>query len=99
MRRNQKRIRTAIAALLAGVLLLCALFIVAEGHHHCTGDECVICACLRLCERVLHPHAGPGTASVHGAAAAPAFALGAALLVSLLAAKATLISHKVRLND
>ena len=99
MKRNQKRIRTAIAALLAGVLLLCALFIVAEGHHHCTGDECAICACLRLCERVLHPQAGPGAASVHGAAAASAFALGAVLLWGLLTAKASLISEKVRIND
>ena len=99
MRRNQKSIRVAIAALLAGVLLLCALCIVAEGHHHCSGDECAICACLRLCERVLHPQADPGAALVAATAAAPAFVLGAVLFFGLLAAKASPISNKVRLND
>lgn len=99
MRRNQKRIRTAIAALLAGVLLLCALFIVAEGHHHCSGEECAVCACLRLCERVLHPQACPGRSSAPAASAAPAFILAAVLLLGLLAEKSSPISHKVRLND
>ena len=99
MRRNEKRIRSAIAALLAGVLLLCALFIVAEAHHDCSGDECAVCACIRLCERVLHPQAGPGVTSACVTTVAPALALGVLLLLGAPAAKASPVSEKVRIND
>lgn len=99
MTANRKRIQTAIAALLVGVLLLCALFIVAEAHHHCTGDECAVCACIRLCERVLHPLLSPGAVSAFRGTPALLFALAAALLWSVPAAKASPVSEKVRIND
>ena len=96
---DRKRIRTAVAALLAGVLLLCALFIVAEGHHHCCGDECAVCACIRLCQRLLHPILDPGAISVRASALLSTLVLGALLPRALSAAKASPVLNKVRIND
>ena len=99
MKTDQKRIRIAVAALLAGMLLLCVLFIVAEGHHHCCGDECVVCACIRQCERILHPLTGSRASFDSTAIMAPALALGIALLWGLLAGKDSPVAVKVRIND
>ena len=97
MRKNHAHIRSAIAALLVGVLLLCALFIVAEAHHDCCGDECAVCACIRLCERVLHTLRAPGTAAA--APIAPALAFAALLPLLPVGIKASPVSEKVRIDE
>ena len=98
MNGTQKRIRSAIAALLVGVLLLCALFIVAEGHHDCCGHDCAVCACIRLCERVLHTLRFPGAASV-AAMVAPVLTCAVCLPLLLMGAKASPVSEKVRIDE
>ena len=98
MRKDNAHIRSAIAALLVGVLLLCALFIVAEAHHDCCGDECAVCACIRLCERVLHTLRAPGTAAV-AVAGAPVLAFAALLPLLSVGIKASLVSEKVRIDE
>ena len=99
MSAKYRYIRTAIAALLVGVLLLCVFFIVAEGNHHCSGDECVVCACIRLCERTLHPIAGLEAAWACLVPAASILIAGACLLTWSLWANNTPIFRKVRIND
>ena len=99
MNGNRKRIRSAVAALLVGVLLLCALFIAAEGHHDCCGHECAVCACIRQCERVLHTLLDPVAAAAALSVLSPVLAPAILLPLLLLAAKTTPVLEKVRIND
>lgn len=99
MSTTKKCIRSITAALLVGVLLLCALFIVAEGHHDCSGDGCGICACIRLCERVLHPLLEVRSASAAAAVLAPSLLFCLLFLLGPSAAKDSPVSHKVRINE
>lgn len=98
MNGTQKRIRSAVAALLVGVLLVCALFIVAEGHHDCCGHDCAVCACIRLCERVLHTLRASGTAAA-AASVTPALGFALCLPLLLMGAKASPVSEKVRIDE
>lgn len=78
--------------------LLSALFLAAEAGHRCSGEDCPICICMQLAERVLRQIGGA--------------VLGAALLLFLLPSvrrrcripetdrtPMTLVSQKVRLDD
>ena len=100
--RRQQGHRTAallIALVLALSLLLGAAFVLAELHHHCTGEHCKICAAVAHTVAYLKA----GTASV----ALPvliAFALFVSLIILLCTTqgsivKPSLVSLKVKLSD
>lgn len=104
-RRNEKN-RIDIAGIaVAGVFILCFMFMVLfssyisgeEFHHDCSGDDCPICEVLSICDgsvKILHT-------------AEPALLAFGIVLVAILevagfksvCAERSLVSYKVRLND
>ncbi|MCR5648213.1 MAG: hypothetical protein K6F67_01595 [Oscillospiraceae bacterium] len=80
------------------LVLFSAFYIAAEADHDCSGEDCLVCACIRQCENALRV-VGDGTAA-GSAAVAPVFViLLAAAFVIAAASPDTLISVKVRLNN
>ena len=83
----------ALAALLT--LLLSAFYIAAEADHDCSGEDCVICAQLRQCEKLL-------CCAAALAVAAAVFAAVRLLFTARFACgflRQTPVSARVRLND
>ena len=58
---KQRKMLSAVTVLLLTVVVLCSSFFLAvEADHDCCGDEdCPVCACIELCERILC-HVGRG---------------------------------------
>ncbi len=51
--------KVRIAALLMGVFMVLALliatfYIAQESGHTCEGEDCPVCACLKMCKEVVH---------------------------------------------
>ncbi len=97
--------RSGILRIAAGIMglmmlaavLFCAFFIASEADHHCSGEDCLICALIHQCENTLR---GAG-----GAAVKPAFILPviivllAAAILTAAASLDTPVLRKVRLNN
>lgn len=49
-----KRLVSALALLLALIMLFSVLYIALEADHDCCGDDCAVCAQLQVCENLLH---------------------------------------------
>ena len=96
---NRKRVIAGIMGLLLLVaLLFSAFYIAAEADHHCTGEDCPICACIRQSENTLRS-LGKALA-VRDSAVLPActILILTAVFVAVIQKK-TLVSKKVRLNN
>ena len=87
-----------IAAMLLVVLLFSAFFIVAETHHDCAGEDCLICACIRICENALKG-LGSFAAMQVSSVFAVIFVILAAVSSFTAVSSDTLVSNKVRLNN
>ena len=94
-----KRIAAGIMGLtLLLVILLSALFLIAEADHDCAGEDCPICACLQLCSNVLRRFGG--AVFVLLSVAAPVILLlFAAVSGAAVFAQETPVSRRIRLND
>ena len=92
------RITAGVMGLMMLVLVLfSAFYIAAEADHDCSGEDCLICRCVRACENTLH---GAGGAAGARSADSPVFLLLlAAAFVLSAAARDTLVTGKVRLNN
>jgi hypothetical protein len=53
MTKKRTAVRRALMLTAAVLLLLCCAYIDAESGHHCTGEECPICAHIHFCMDVL----------------------------------------------
>jgi len=86
-------------AVILMVLTLClaAFFIAAEAHHHCEGEECHICDCIRQCEAVLYRTKGT-VALVPAIVISVALFLFSAELKGADLLQTTPVSEKVRIN-
>ncbi len=86
-----------ISAAVIAMILASLLFVAAEAHHDCCGEDCRICAAIMICDRALRRIGGqPGVVAV---------LLAAVLLSGLLpsvgrqtASVATPVSEGVRIN-
>ncbi len=88
----------ALCALLAAALLFSAFFAAAEADHDCSGEDCPVCACVRMCERTLRGLGGGRIVLL--SCAAPAFFLFfAAAFTAASFPRETPVSGKVRLNN
>lgn len=87
----------ALAFLMLAVLLFSSVFVAAEAHHDCPGEDCPVCLNLRMCEEILR------TAGSRTAVQAAVIPLLIVLLTSFLFTQnlpqETPVSRKVRLND
>ncbi len=96
---QQKRFTAGIMALMMLVIVLFSVsFIAAEADHDCRGDDCPICACIRLCENSLE-QIGSG-AVAQAAFIIPAILFCISILFSVCVCRQkTPVSRKVRLNN
>ncbi len=88
----------AMGLLMLLVVLFSAFCIAAEADHDCTGEDCLICACIRQCENTLREFCA-GTAACLSAVAPVNPVLLAAAFAIAAVSQDTLISRKVRLNN
>lgn len=76
-------------------LLLALCFIVAESHHHCTGEHCNICEEINICAGLLHSlFACAGLLRLFLVALIGA---GCIRFISFILCFRTLVSYKVKL--
>ncbi len=87
-----------IGLMMLVIVLFSAFYIVAEAEHDCCGDDCQICACIKLCENTLHA-VGDVTAALLSFIVPVIFGLFIANILATAVPKETLVSRKVRLNN
>ena len=98
MKKHRRALEAILACALAAILLFSVFYIALEAGHDCSGEDCVICAVLRVCENLLRQLLGAG-------AAAAAMLLVTAVVFSLREQHFrrpgcfTLIILKVKLSD
>ncbi|MBO4627409.1 MAG: hypothetical protein J5645_05500 [Lachnospiraceae bacterium] len=96
---NQRKMLSAVTVFLLAVVVLCSSFFLAvEADHDCCGDEdCPVCSCIELCERILC-HFGRGALAV-AVMLLPVVALFAAVVAAVRERPwETLVSRKVRIE-
>ena len=96
--RRREITRVGLALALVLVLLMPSLFIVAESHHDCTGDQCPVCKVIAGAVQIEQQ----GADVPHALAAAIVLlsvTVVACLRRTLLLATDTPVSLKVRMND
>ncbi len=87
-----------MAIMVLFVMLFSSSFIAGHVHHHCTGEDCPICACLQQCESILRSF-GNGIAAFV-AAVLPLLVFSASeSLPGISFTWDTPVSRKVRIND
>ena len=96
--RKQRLLAGFTCAAFVVVAFFSLLFIAKEAHHDCTGEGCLVCACIHQAEQTLK-QIGTGSAETTGAFV-PQFPLIVAFLcLPLFVPVASLISQKVRMNN
>ena len=94
-----RRIAAGIIGLMMLVIVLfSAFYIAAEANHDCTGEDCLICACIRICENALKG-LGSFAAMQVSSVFAVIFVILAAVSSFTAVSSDTLVSNKVRLNN
>ena len=96
--KTKKFFSVAVCILMLFVTFASLFYIVKEENHHCTGEDCPICANLHQAEQILR-NVGNGTITI--AAINPMPILFVLLITGqfLLVSGTSLVSQKVRLND
>ena len=96
--RTKRTFSVAVCILFLFVTFASLFYIVKEENHHCTGEDCPICANIHQAEQTLR-NAGNGTITI---AAINLVLILFALLITgqfLIVYDTSLVSQKVRLND
>ena len=99
MRRTVKKvIAGTIVMMMAAVIMFSVFFIAAEADHDCEGEECHICATIKICNGILRQAGGAKALAVTCAVALFIMAVTVLPHEDQLA-KETPVSSKVQLND
>lgn len=88
----------AVCLLVLVSLSFSAFFLMAEAHHNCTHDNCLICSCLDICQQTLH-QIGSGLLPVFVMILPTIFLLFKASGYIFEEIHETLITDKVRLDS
>lgn len=96
--KRQRAFSIAICIIFIFVTFASLFYVVKEENHHCTGDECPICACIHQAEQTLK-NLETGVVLVH--IISPIVVLFALMLASriLYVCGSSLVRQKVRLNN
>ncbi len=87
-----------MAVMMFFVVLFSAIFIVLHSDHDCTGEDCPVCACLQLCESILHS-TGDGPKFTASGVNPAILITGFVLVSSFIIISGTPVSAKVRMNN
>ncbi len=103
MRRSDTSMYRRLAAVIVGLtvvvaILFSAFYIVAEADHDCSGENCHICAVIRLAEDLLR---GMGSGFTVQSYVLRRFviAINAVLILTAVSFSDTPVARKVRLNN
>lgn len=96
--KSKKIISIALCILLLFVTFASLFYIVEEKNHHCTGEDCPICANIHLAEQTLRT-IGNGSINLVAVAVIPALITLLTVGKLLFVFETSLVSQKVRLND
>lgn len=99
MNKMRKKVLSVIVCILVLFVTFASLiYIVKEENHHCTGEDCPICAGIHQAEQILK---NLGNGIINIAHINPMLILFVLLIVSqfLFVFATSLVSQKVRLND
>ena len=91
-------LRVGIAFALALAFVAPSLFIIAEGHHDCSGDPCPICKVMAGAVQLSQQGASAPDPACSADLAVPAALIAEAASPVLVSSK-TLVSLKVRMNE
>lgn len=91
-------LRVGITFTLVLALVAPSLFIVAEGHHDCSGDSCPICKVVTGAVQLSQQGASTPDPACSADLAAPSALIAEAAFPVLVSSK-TLVSLKVRMNE
>ncbi len=95
---NNKKIYSWITVVVLVVtVLFFSFFLILESTHHCNDGDCPICACLQVCEQVLH-QIGDGAFVSIAMTALTFFFVSVVIGVESFATINSLVAQKVRLN-
>ena len=96
--KTKRAFSVAVCILFLFVTFASLFYIVKEENHHCTGEDCPICANIHQVEQTLR-NVGNGMITIETINPMPM--LFALLIVGqfLLVSDTSLVSQKVRLND
>ena len=98
----EKKLNRVLAGIMAFmvlfVVLFAAFFVVSHTHHHCSGEDCPVCACIQQCENLLN---GAGGSFLFTAAGVlPVVLVIGSIIVSIcVVILDTPVSAKVRMNN
>ena len=95
---HRKTAAGILGMLLLVVVLFSAFFIAAEADHHCTGEDCPVCACLQQCEKTLH-QIGGGLAALSAVIVPAVIILISVVLLAFAIPHKTPVSGKISLNN
>ena len=98
-RRGRRPAAMLLGALLVLSLLLSAAFVLAEQHHHCTGEHCEICEAITHAVAFLKAEADIFLTAVFTLIALCALSSPCAVPVLPDVAAHSLVSLKVKLSD
>ncbi len=79
-------------------MVFSAFYLATETRHDCSGEDCIICSCVQVCEKIIRQAGGNVAAEIVFVLALSVFFWGA-LLYKDVVFKMTLVTQKVRLND
>lgn len=96
--KKHRRIPLIVCVLCIFVMFASLFYIVKEENHHCTGEDCPICACISQAEQTLR-NWGTAVSVSMGVNLVILSSVSSAAARSLYVLIATLVSQKVRLND
>ena len=94
--KTKKAFSIAVCILFLFVTFASIFYIVKEQNHHCTGEDCPICANIHQAEQTLR-NVGNGTIAAINPM--PIFFVLLIIGQFLLVSDTSLVSQKVRLND
>ena len=96
---SHKKIVAGIAAFaVLFIVLFSSFYICAEADHHCSGEDCPVCACIQICENVIR-QMGSRTDMPVLVCLTAAFLLLAGMLSGETFEQETPVSLKIRMND
>lgn len=99
MNNKKKKIFSIVVCALFLFIIFASLFyIVKESDHHCTGEDCPICASIHHAEQTLR---NLGTGTITNASVTSFLVLFVSLMIGsfYLVSNTTLVEQKVRLNN
>lgn len=96
--KKQRTTALIVSVLILMISLFSIFFIVEEGNHDCTGQDCPICACMQQAEQVIR-NLGTGLYAAETGVLIVSLIYGLAISIDEAISVLTPVNQKVRMNN